>query len=352
MALKLFSCRCSSRCELRRKPKVTSRRRTTSHGKTLLLFRTQQAIEVPTEGTPKVPASGCDATVRNDAQLTMRSRSPALALGGRQLSPRLPTCLILGSVASAARCADGWWSSVRNHSPTGSRGATAARARPNSRWGSAVGDRPSDGRAVQVERHRADRGGPLDTGRQRHCRLAGGGCGHHVFERQLRRQRVEQLAIRKAPVRHNGDFHPGRQHLPQPAQHLVLIAPLVTLQRRGGHRLPRQGRRPPMASHHRQHDGVLPVGREARPIQRNDHLRAGADDERRPVCGNRPRRRRLDCSGADPPASHHAWSTHPGPGPSRAPLHGLPAKRSSARPGWRWPLTASVWRAGRLHTRW
>ena len=84
---------------------------------------------------------------------------------------------------------------------------------------------------------------------------------NHVFEGQLRRQRVEQLAIRKAPVGHNGDFHPGRQHLPQPAQHLVLIAPLITLQRRGGHRLPQQGRRAPMASHHRQHDRVLPVGR-------------------------------------------------------------------------------------------
>ena len=38
-----------------------------------------------------------------------------------------------------------------------------------------------------------------------------------------------------------------------------------------------------MASHHRQHDRVLPVGRKARPIQRDDHLGAGADDERRPV---------------------------------------------------------------------
>ena len=41
---------------------------------------------------------------------------------------------------------------------------------------------------------------------------------NHVFEGQLRRQRVEQLAVPKAPVRHDGDFHPGRQHLPQPAQ--------------------------------------------------------------------------------------------------------------------------------------
>lgn len=61
-----------------------------THGKTLLLLRKQQATEVPSEGTPKVPASGCDAAVRNAAQRTMRSRSPALALGGRHLSPRLP----------------------------------------------------------------------------------------------------------------------------------------------------------------------------------------------------------------------------------------------------------------------
>ena len=115
---------------------------------------------------------------------------------------------------------------------------------------------------------------------------------NHVFEGQLRRQRVEQLAIRKAPVRHNGDFHPGRQHLPQPAQHLVLIAPLIALQRRGRHRLPQQRRRAPMASHHRQHDRVLPVGRKTGPIQRNDHLRAGADDERRPVC-ERSRRHKV-----------------------------------------------------------
>ena len=196
---------------------------------------------------------------------------------------------------------------------------------------------------------------------------------NHVFEGQLRRQRVEQLAIRKAPVGHNGDFHPGRQHLPQPAQHLVLIAPLIPLQRRGCHRRPQQGRRAPMASHHRQHDRVLPVGRKARPIQRDDHLGAGADDERRPVREKGPRRcatttsvramngvqyakkgpdvEALDCSAADPPASHHAWSTCPWPGPSRAPLHGLPAKRSSARPGWRWPTTAPVWHAGRLRTR-
>ena len=38
-----------------------------------------------------------------------------------------------------------------------------------------------------------------------------------------------------------------------------------------------------MASQHRQHDRVLPVGRKARPIEGDDHLRAGADDERRPV---------------------------------------------------------------------
>ena len=43
-----------------------------------------------------------------------------------------------------------------------------------------------------------------------------------------------------------------------------------------------------MASHHRQHDRVLPVGRKTGPIQRNDHLRAGADDERRPVCEKGP----------------------------------------------------------------
>ena len=43
-----------------------------------------------------------------------------------------------------------------------------------------------------------------------------------------------------------------------------------------------------MASHHRQHDRVLPVGRKAGPIQRNDHLRAGGDDERRPVCEKGP----------------------------------------------------------------
>ena len=133
---------------------------------------------------------------------------------------------------------------------------------------------------------------------------------NHVFEGQLRRQRVEQLAIRKAPIRHNGDFHPGRQHLPQPAQHLVLIAPLIPLQRRGRHRLPQQGRRAPMASHHRQHDRVLPVGGKTRPIQRNDHLRAGADDDPASSMRKRSRRRRLDCSGADPPASHHAWSTY------------------------------------------
>ena len=36
---------------------------------------------------------------------------------------------------------------------------------------------------------------------------------------------TQQLAIRKAPVRHDGDFHPGRQHLPQPAQHVA--QPLV-----------------------------------------------------------------------------------------------------------------------------
>ena len=43
-----------------------------------------------------------------------------------------------------------------------------------------------------------------------------------------------------------------------------------------------------MASHHRQHDRVVPVGREARPIQRDDHFCAGADDERRPVCEKGP----------------------------------------------------------------
>ena len=45
---------------------------------------------------------------------------------------------------------------------------------------------------------------------------------NHVFEGQLRRQRVEQLAVPKAPVRQDGDFHPGRQHLPQPAQQTIV----------------------------------------------------------------------------------------------------------------------------------
>ena len=106
---------------------------------------------------------------------------------------------------------------------------------------------------------------------------------NHVFKAQLGRQRVEQLAVGKAPVCYHGDFHPRRQHLPQSAQHLVLVAPLIALQRRRGHRLPQQRRRAAMAGHHRQHDGVLRIGREARPIQRDDHLGAGADDVRRPV---------------------------------------------------------------------
>ena len=44
---------------------------------------------------------------------------------------------------------------------------------------------------------------------------------NHVFEAQLRRQRVEQLASGKVPVRHDGDVHSVRQHFAQPAQHLV-----------------------------------------------------------------------------------------------------------------------------------
>ena len=48
--------------------------------------------------------------------------------------------------------------------------------------GPAVGDQRGDGRAVlpavQVDRQRTDRGGPLDAGRGRHSRLAGVGCGN------------------------------------------------------------------------------------------------------------------------------------------------------------------------------
>lgn len=50
------------------------------------------------------------------------------------------------------------WSSVRE--PTRRRdrcGATAARARPDLRWNPAVDEGRGDGRAVQVERYRADR---------------------------------------------------------------------------------------------------------------------------------------------------------------------------------------------------
>ena len=106
---------------------------------------------------------------------------------------------------------------------------------------------------------------------------------NHVFEAQLRRQRVEQLAVGKAPVRHDSDFHPVRQHFAQPAQHLVLITPLIVLQGRRRHRLPQQGRCAPVPGQHRQHDRLLLVGRKTRPIQRDDHFGAGADEVRRPV---------------------------------------------------------------------
>ena len=38
-----------------------------------------------------------------------------------------------------------------------------------------------------------------------------------------------------------------------------------------------------MTGHHRQHDGVLLVGRKARPMERHDDLGADANDVRRPV---------------------------------------------------------------------
>ena len=43
-----------------------------------------------------------------------------------------------------------------------------------------------------------------------------------------------------------------------------------------------------MTGHHRQHAGILLVGRKARPIDRHDHLGADADDVRRPVLEGGP----------------------------------------------------------------
>ena len=106
---------------------------------------------------------------------------------------------------------------------------------------------------------------------------------NHVFKGQFLRQCVEQLAIRKAPIRHDRDLHPRRQYLPQPAQHFVLVAALVALQGRRRHGLPQQGRRAPVACQHRQHNSVLPVRGKARPIQRDDYFLASTNNVRRPI---------------------------------------------------------------------
>ena len=62
---------------------------------------------------------------------------------------------------------------------------------------------------------------------------------------------------RQSPGPHDGDFYPVRQSFPQPAQHLVLIALPVALQRRRRHRLLQQGRRATVPGQHRQHDRFL-----------------------------------------------------------------------------------------------
>ena len=82
-----------------------------------------------------------------------------------------------------------------------------------------------------------------------------------------------------------------------------------------------------MASHHRQHDRVLPVGREAGPIQRNDHFGAGGDDERRPVCEEGPD---VDASIAQQPIHLlHAMLGQRAHGLGQAAPHGMDCQRSA-----------------------
>ena len=141
------------------------------------------------------------------------------------------------------------------------------------------------------------------------------------------RQRVEQIAVPKArgPPR-RWTFTTGRQHLPQPAQHLVLIAPLITLQRRG--------RRPSTAGASRAWPVTIgqtvscPSAATSSSNPARRPLRcAGADDERRP---SKKAQTSVDCSAADPPASHHAWCNAAHGLGRRAPLHGQRSARQHA----------------------
>ena len=99
---------------------------------------------------------------------------------------------------------------------------------------------------------------------------------NHVFEGQLRPTR-EQLAVPKAPVRHDGDFH-----LPAGST-IDATGPVARTHSAADY--PSASRTPPSSTEgalraHGQspstHDRVLPVGREAGPIQRNDHFGGAA----------------------------------------------------------------------------
>ena len=139
--------------------------------------------------------------------------------------------------------------------------------------------------------------------------------------------RVAQLAIRKAPIRHNGDFHPGRQHLPQPAQHLVLIAPLIPLQRRGRQSSTAGASRAHGQSPSPARSCCLSAAKLVQSSATTTSVRAptmNGVQYAKKVQTSTPRllRSRSTCF-----TRRHAWSTYPWPGPSRA--HCMDCQRSA-----------------------
>ena len=154
-----------------------------------------------------------------------------------------------------------------------------------------------------------------------------------------------------------GDFHPGfGSDLPQPAQHLVLIAPqelpfsvddatvwsTAGASRAHGPSQPSTARSLSCPITEPQPHGPIQRLTEAPPLARAATMN-GVQYVAKKVSD-------VDASIAQEPI--HLLHTMLGQrtqglGQARAPLHGLPAKRSSARQGWRWPTTAPVWHAGR-----
>ena len=110
---------------------------------------------------------------------------------------------------------------------------------------------------------------------------------NHVFESKFLRQVLKHRNIAKPAVGHHRHLHPRRHCLAQRAQQLIFISPMAAIQRRCRHRSPHQRRRSSMTGQHRQHNCLVTVACEARPIQRHHNLHARTDHVRPPIAGGR-----------------------------------------------------------------